>query len=215
MISEQELLEKFKKVMRMSNRVKQDHVAKMMDITHDTLLKLLFKWGDDLDFKIEEDLIVVEDLSQFVSGIDALFFDWERKEALHIGKIEDTSLFGLADGESYIDPDQSPSRDDYGGLVGISNDIYETIICTHCGWQYSSHLKECSMCGEPTPLESEISCPHCGWKYSSKQKACPMCKQMSPLESGISCPRCGWQYSTKQKACPMCKEPSPLESEKS
>src|SRR6056297_440729 len=89
MVQDKKLLQKFKKILRMSKRVKQTHAAKMMKISHDKLLALLFEWGDDLSFKLESDEIVITDSEDFVSEVDALYDDWESKEITGEGKITD------------------------------------------------------------------------------------------------------------------------------
>ncbi|WP_371804470.1 hypothetical protein [Candidatus Lokiarchaeum ossiferum] len=71
------LLEKFKKVMRMSNRISQTQAAEMMGIDPSLLTQKLFEWGDLLPFKIESNEIVIQDPTNFVEQIDTLFEAWE------------------------------------------------------------------------------------------------------------------------------------------
>src|SRR6056297_1679708 len=92
MVQDKKLLQKFKKILRMSKRVKQTHAAKMMKISHDKLLALLFEWGDDLSFKLESDEIVIIDSEDFASEVDALFDDWVEKESTGDGKVKKNHL---------------------------------------------------------------------------------------------------------------------------
>ena len=59
----------------------------MMKISKDDLTMKLFEWGDDLPFKIDEDVIVVDDMNQFTSALDAQFADWDDKELSKEGKV--------------------------------------------------------------------------------------------------------------------------------
>ncbi len=43
-------------------------------------------WGDQYPFKIDKDEIIVEDLSKFVSVLDAQFEDWDSLEESKIEK---------------------------------------------------------------------------------------------------------------------------------
>src|SRR6056297_3054599 len=87
MSNDKVLLEKFKKVMRMSNRISIARAAKMMQISEDGLNIKLFDWGDDLSFKIEDNSIVVSDIDDFSGQVDALFTDWGEKEESGDGKV--------------------------------------------------------------------------------------------------------------------------------
>ena len=73
MVQDKKLLQKFAKIMRMSNRITKQDAAKMMKISHDKLLELLFEWGNDLSFKLESDEIVITDSEDFAKEVDALF----------------------------------------------------------------------------------------------------------------------------------------------
>ncbi len=84
---DKQLLEKFKKVLKVSNKIKQKQVAEFLEISEKELLKKLFEWGEILPFKIDDDLIVVEDMDDFVDQLDKQFEDWEDKEITKEGKI--------------------------------------------------------------------------------------------------------------------------------
>jgi hypothetical protein len=77
---EKSLIEKFQKIMRISNRIKQSQVAEMMGIDQSTLTQKLFEWGDILPFKIESDEIVIQDMNHFITQMDNLFEEWNLNE---------------------------------------------------------------------------------------------------------------------------------------
>ena len=88
MAEEDELLKKFKKIMEISNRIKQSQAAEMMGITQTQLTQKLFEWGEKLSFKIEDDSIVVENMDSFMGELDGLFEEWGEKEITKAGKAE-------------------------------------------------------------------------------------------------------------------------------
>ena len=90
--TDQVLLKKFQKLMRIANRISQAHAAEMLEITESALRAFLFRWGDSLSFKLDGIDIVIEDLSQFQSDLDGLFDNWEDNERKSIGKVETPEL---------------------------------------------------------------------------------------------------------------------------
>ena len=58
MATDRELLSQFKKIMEISTRIKQSHVAEMMNITEKILRQKLLEWGTTLPFKIDGNFIV-------------------------------------------------------------------------------------------------------------------------------------------------------------
>ncbi len=60
----------------------------MMEITVKELNLKLFKWRKDLPFKIDTNVIVVDDINQFIEALDAQFAEWETFESEKLGKIE-------------------------------------------------------------------------------------------------------------------------------
>ena len=82
----QDLLHQFKNIMRISQRIKRRDVAQALCIPEAELLQRLMYWGDQYPFKIDKDEIIVEDLSKFVSVLDAQFEDWDSLEESKIEK---------------------------------------------------------------------------------------------------------------------------------
>ncbi|UYP46130.1 hypothetical protein NEF87_002415 [Candidatus Lokiarchaeum ossiferum] len=84
---DQDLLYQFKNVMRISQRIKRNDVARALSIPESELLQRLIQWGDQYPFKINKDEIIVEDLTKFVSVLDNQFEEWENLEQVKNGKI--------------------------------------------------------------------------------------------------------------------------------
>ena len=89
--TDKELLEKFGKLMQISQKVKISDAALAMRISKADLLPQLLEWGNHFSFKIDNDIIVVEDLkslNRFLEDLDGQFNDWDTKEKLVVGKID-------------------------------------------------------------------------------------------------------------------------------
>ncbi|MFX1297777.1 MAG: toll/interleukin-1 receptor domain-containing protein, partial [Promethearchaeota archaeon] len=56
------LIQKFKDIISISHRVKQSQVAKYIGITEEELFPKLIEWGKFLSFKIDDDIIIVNDI---------------------------------------------------------------------------------------------------------------------------------------------------------
>lgn len=84
------LLEKFKKLLKITQNVKQSRVAKILGLSKEQLLEKLIEWGDFLPFKIQDDtdLIVVDDLDGFFDALDEQFATWGKQEHAKNGKVE-------------------------------------------------------------------------------------------------------------------------------
>jgi hypothetical protein len=82
------LLAKFKNIFKKTNEILQSEVASKLGITERELSLKLFEWNDFFPFKIDGDMIVVEDISTFISAVDKKFVEWETKEKLKDGKLE-------------------------------------------------------------------------------------------------------------------------------
>ncbi|MHA1700242.1 MAG: hypothetical protein ACTSWN_15470 [Promethearchaeota archaeon] len=94
-MSDSELLKNFKGIMEISQRVKQSQVAKYLGITEDELFAKLIKWRHQIPFKIDADLIVVDDITEFTDALDREFASWKEKEQGKIGKLDDLPLRDL------------------------------------------------------------------------------------------------------------------------
>jgi len=80
-------LEKFKKIITISQEVKISTVARSLQITEDELFEKLLTWGEKLSFKIKNDLLIIEDLNKFMVELDASFMDWNHEEKIKKEKI--------------------------------------------------------------------------------------------------------------------------------
>src|SRR5271157_1406330 len=105
--SDDELLAKFQKLMKIASRVKKSDVASALGISEDDLLLKLMDWGDTIPFKINGDKIVVDSVTEF-TGLDQQFDTWSKVEEVKDGKLESvpeparkqTKQEGLVSGDS-------------------------------------------------------------------------------------------------------------------
>ena len=67
--NEKRMLEKFENILEMSDRVSIQQVAKSLAITEAQLFEMLIQWQDRLPFKIDGDMIEVEDSDDFSESI--------------------------------------------------------------------------------------------------------------------------------------------------
>ncbi len=82
-----DLLQKFKAVLAVSQRVKKAEVAKYLGISDEALFAKLVEWRE-FGFKVDGDLIVVEDLKAFITALDKQFTSWTRAERSNEGKVK-------------------------------------------------------------------------------------------------------------------------------
>jgi len=81
------LLEKFKGVIAISQRIRKSEVAAVLGLTEIELIEKLIAWGREIPFKIDGDMIVVDDLANFTAAMDAQFDSWTRTEKAGAGKL--------------------------------------------------------------------------------------------------------------------------------
>jgi len=84
----QELLEKFKKIIKVSQRITKAEVARYLGISEFELVSFIADLGDDLPVKIDGNDIIINDFNDFVDYIDKQFDTWSDMEKLKKGKLE-------------------------------------------------------------------------------------------------------------------------------
>ena len=85
--NEQNQLRKFKEILEITQRVKIHDVAQSLGIEYSDLFEKLLRWKKDIPFKIDGEMIVVEDISNFVGVLDSEFQSWENNKDLDNNKI--------------------------------------------------------------------------------------------------------------------------------
>jgi hypothetical protein len=85
---EQNLLIKFQEIMKMVNEIKKTEVAELLGISEKDLLHNLFKWKERFPFKINGDMLVVDNISEFIGALDNQFNEWKINEEEKDGKRE-------------------------------------------------------------------------------------------------------------------------------
>ena len=62
-------------------------MAAVLGLTEIELIEKLIAWGREIPFKIDGDMIVVDDLANFTTAMDAQFDSWTRTEKAGAGKL--------------------------------------------------------------------------------------------------------------------------------
>ncbi len=83
---EQGAVEKIRKMLAVSTRLKLDLMQRALGLDADTFSNKIFDWAAEFKFKIDGDYVVIEggDVTGFISKLDAEFADWSNKKG---GKI--------------------------------------------------------------------------------------------------------------------------------
>ncbi|MHA1372018.1 MAG: leucine-rich repeat domain-containing protein [Promethearchaeota archaeon] len=86
--NQQEILEKLKKVLEVTRRIKKSEVARYLGIPDIELLSIIADFGKKMSVVIDDDYIVVEDFNSFVEYTDQLFASWSDMESAKQGKLD-------------------------------------------------------------------------------------------------------------------------------
>ncbi len=75
-------IEKIKKMLAVSTRIKMDMMQRVLGLDADTFSNKIFDWAAEFKFKIDGDFVVIEggDVTGFISKLDAEFADWGKKD---------------------------------------------------------------------------------------------------------------------------------------
>jgi hypothetical protein len=79
------LLQKFREILLISNKVSIQRLITWLNISEKELLDYLLEWKE-LGFKIENDIVIVDDLKNFRKALDEQFSEWQEKESSKHGK---------------------------------------------------------------------------------------------------------------------------------
>jgi hypothetical protein len=85
---EKDILEKFQNMLKISQRVPLSSVADTLDLSEKVLFNQLIKWNQKIPFKIDDKMIIVEDLNNFLDALDCQFNEWQDRDISKDGKIE-------------------------------------------------------------------------------------------------------------------------------
>ena len=82
-------IDRIKKMMRVSNRLKFDTMASALEMDMSTFNKNIFDWADQFGFRIDGDNVIFtkEAADDFIKMLDIQFKNWENKEIAKEGKI--------------------------------------------------------------------------------------------------------------------------------
>ncbi|TFF88657.1 MAG: hypothetical protein EU549_02615 [Promethearchaeota archaeon] len=86
---EKELIEKIKKIVKVSNKIKLDMMRKSLKISEDEFLDKIYDWAERYDFRIDGEYLIInkETISDFIDSLDSQFDEWNKKETREEGKI--------------------------------------------------------------------------------------------------------------------------------
>ncbi len=87
---DKELLEKFKKLAKISHRINESKMAKILGLSSEQLLEKLMEWGEKFPIKIEGESIIIEDsdaLDSYTDALDKQFASWTGSERVKEGKL--------------------------------------------------------------------------------------------------------------------------------
>jgi hypothetical protein len=87
-LDDKELLEKFQKLMKISQKVSQRQVASYLGISEENLFPKLVDWGSQLPIKVDGEWISIDNVQSFMDTLDTQFMEWDEKETTKVGKIE-------------------------------------------------------------------------------------------------------------------------------
>ncbi|MHA1369531.1 MAG: leucine-rich repeat domain-containing protein, partial [Promethearchaeota archaeon] len=82
------LLDEMKKLIRISQRIKLKQAAEVLGLMEIQLIKKLMVWGEKLSIKLDGDMIIVDNWTDFSTEIDNMFAGWKENEEGKIGKLE-------------------------------------------------------------------------------------------------------------------------------
>ena len=86
---EREAIEKIKKMMKVSTRLKLDMMQRVLKLNQEVFEEKIFDWASQFDFTIDDDFLVVnkERIDDFIEALDKQFEIWDKKERGRIEKI--------------------------------------------------------------------------------------------------------------------------------
>lgn len=91
---EKETIEKLKKILKVSNRIKLEHMKDVLEMDQKTFNKQIIDWADEFGFTIDGDYVIVnkESVNDFITKLDQQYKSWETREASGIGKIKESII---------------------------------------------------------------------------------------------------------------------------
>ncbi len=85
--TDDELLQKFQKIIKITSRIKKSELADALDLSDKDLILKLGEWGEKFSIKINDDTIIVDDIEKFTAALDQQFAAWGDMEKNKDGKL--------------------------------------------------------------------------------------------------------------------------------
>ncbi|MHA1371130.1 MAG: FG-GAP repeat domain-containing protein [Promethearchaeota archaeon] len=88
-IESKERIDKLKRLMKFSDKIRIDDLALIFGLTRSELLEEIFSWAELFNIRLEGDLIVInsENVDDFIQYLDDAFSQWKSLEENKTGKI--------------------------------------------------------------------------------------------------------------------------------
>ena len=89
-LTESARMEKLKKIVRVSERLKISQMAQILEMNESTLYNKIVDWADQFGFTIDEDVVKFEAgrKDEFIASLDGAFQGWDEKTRTKDGKID-------------------------------------------------------------------------------------------------------------------------------
>ncbi len=90
MSADKATIEKLKKILQVSDRVKFDTMRDALNMDKKSFNSRIFDWAVEFNFRINEDVVVInkDSVDDFIDMLDSQFETWGKKELSGTGKIE-------------------------------------------------------------------------------------------------------------------------------
>jgi len=89
MSTEKAILEKLKKILKVSNSIAMEQMRSILDMDKKEFDKKIVDWAEEFGFTIDREYVNVkkESVDDFIDMLDSQFKSWESKEKIGEGKI--------------------------------------------------------------------------------------------------------------------------------
>ena len=81
--------DQLRKIMKVSTRIRQDQLRKLLKMEEDTFNERIIEWAEEFGFKIDGDYVAFGggDVDAFIQSLDQQFAEWTGAETSKAGKV--------------------------------------------------------------------------------------------------------------------------------
>jgi tetratricopeptide (TPR) repeat protein len=143
-MTDDQRIEKLKKLVKVTNNMKIEQFAKVLEMSTEQVYERLIDWADQFGFKIDNDVIRFptdsSKMDNFLQGLDNNFSQWQEKEVSKDGKIENELDFSAIDNPApAFQPTPTPTPTPAPQASEIN--------CPMCGAPIQAYENPCNACG--------------------------------------------------------------------